>query len=268
MDRPPSNAVEIRKIRRYVRNAETEVNKLGIIPRNANRYPFDHVGLQTLSKAFALSKACLELLDSGFPDEAYGLSRSLVECAANLRYLTIDQVQEKQRTRNFVKYAKTAKAYWMYQALQIADAKKQVEIREYAKQQGIVEDARSALRHWSGENGSLPWVVALTDHRLDAPTVSSTQRKIAYAADYHDTSAFVHCSLPAIDPYNTEEYTPFRVAPSSGMHNTNQHTLTIILTYLHASIAYVLFGINTERPAKLNSLFMETLKKMKRKSSK
>jgi hypothetical protein len=31
-----------------------------------------------VSKAIALSKACLKLLNSGSPDEAYGLSRSIV----------------------------------------------------------------------------------------------------------------------------------------------------------------------------------------------
>ena len=59
----------------------SEINRLGIYPRNPWMYPFDLVGLATVSKAIALSKACLKLVRSGFPDEAYGLSRSIVEYA-------------------------------------------------------------------------------------------------------------------------------------------------------------------------------------------
>src|SRR5258708_3720912 len=99
MNRLPSNTAEIRMVRSYVRSVQAEVNKLGITPRFPRRFPFDCVGLATLSKAFALSKACLELLESRLPDEANGLSRSPVECATNLRYLTADPDRQDQRTR-------------------------------------------------------------------------------------------------------------------------------------------------------------------------
>jgi hypothetical protein len=93
-----SNVEEIKKVRTYIKIAEAEINKLRIIPRLAYRYPFDSVALATLSKAFALSKACLKLLTSRLQDEAYGLSRTLVECATNLRYLTADPALQNQRT--------------------------------------------------------------------------------------------------------------------------------------------------------------------------
>jgi hypothetical protein len=61
---------EIRKVSRFIRIAESEINRLSIHPRNPWTHPFDILGLATVSKAFALSKACLELVSSGFPDEA------------------------------------------------------------------------------------------------------------------------------------------------------------------------------------------------------
>lgn len=96
---------EIGKIRAYVERAETEVNKIAVSPRAAHKYPFDLVGLATLSKVFALSRACLKLLRSGLSDEAFGLSRSIVECATNLRYLTAEPALQDKRTWDFVKYA-------------------------------------------------------------------------------------------------------------------------------------------------------------------
>src|ERR1017187_149825 len=95
-------AEEVRRVRGFVKIAEAEINALGIYPRNPWMYPFDLVGLATVSKAIALSKACLKLVSSGFPDEAYGLSRSIVECANNLRFVTADWDPRDTHARNYV----------------------------------------------------------------------------------------------------------------------------------------------------------------------
>jgi Family of unknown function (DUF5677) len=252
---------EIGKVRAYVRRAEAEVNRIGISPRAAHKYPFDLVGLATLSKVFALSKACLKLLSSDLSDEAFGLSRSIVECATNLRYLTGEPVLQDKRTRDFVKYALADKAFWAHYALeQFAGRKEEQEIREYAKQQGIVPNTKPARQHWSGETGFI-WSSMNIDHSLDGP-VTSKHKKVSYAADYFQTSAFVHCSLSAIDNYFADDKVPFAVSTSSGLHETTQSTLFVILIYLHSSIGYALHGMNSDRPAKLNSLFQRTLNRL------
>jgi hypothetical protein len=66
----PEILVEIKKVARFVRIAESEINRLGIYPRTPWIYPFDLVGLATVSKALALAKACLTLLRSGLPDQS------------------------------------------------------------------------------------------------------------------------------------------------------------------------------------------------------
>ena len=75
MTKTEQNAV-IRKVSRFVRAAEKELNAMGIMPRDPYKFPFDIVGLASVSKVFALAKACLNLLRSDLPDEAFGLSRS------------------------------------------------------------------------------------------------------------------------------------------------------------------------------------------------
>ena len=60
----------------------------------------------------------------------------------------------------------------------------------------------------------------------------------------------MHCSLSAIDNYFVEDKAPFAVPTSSGLHETTQSTLFIILIYLHSSIGYALYGMNSDRPAK------------------
>ncbi len=145
---------EVEKVSKYVKEAEAEINELRISPRLPFKYPFDVVALPTVSKAFALSNACLKLISSEFFDEAYGLSRSIVECATNLRYMTADSTLQDQRTRDFVNYALAYKAFWAHYALeQFLGREEESEIREYAKHHGIVPDTKPARRHWSGLSG-------------------------------------------------------------------------------------------------------------------
>jgi hypothetical protein len=259
----PNETGEVRKVQAYIRKAEAEVNKLEILPRGAYRYPFDIVALATVSKGFALSKACIKLLKFGLPDEAYGLSRSLLECANNLRFLTSDPALQNQRTRAFAKFHLADKAYWMHHALDaFAGQEREAEIRKYAKQLGIAPDHKLALRPWSGPEGSA-WKVTNLVHPLDG-TVSAKQKRLSYAADYYQTSTYVHCSLPATDGYCPEEGVPFRVSPCSAkLAQPRESTLFIILTYLHTLIAYALFGMNVDRPARLNTLFQKALSRMK-----
>jgi len=255
-------AGELRKIRAYLKNAEQEVNRLEIVPRAAHKFPFDIVGLAALSKAFGIAKACLKLLAADSPDEAYGLSRSLVECATNLRYLTLVPLERDKRSRDFVKFANADKAFWYHHALASAKTEKEkAQLRAYAKQMGVTDNPKLARQHWSGQTGSFVWDATLLDHPIDgARTVE--HRKKAYAVDYYLTSAFVHCSLLAIDNYFAKDQSLFRVSASSTYRETFQSTLFIILIYLHDAIQYVLFGLNTDSPASLDSLYQSALKRM------
>jgi hypothetical protein len=253
---------EIRKVSRFVRAAEAAINGLQILPRNPYRYPFDIVGLAVVSKAFALSKACLKLLTCDLSDEAFGLSRSIVECANNLRYLTEKPETQIKRVRAFVNQYKADKAFWAHYCLELFDGRpEEEEIREYMQQEGITPDTKPASRHWSGEKGFI-WDTMTIDHPLDGP-VTTKHKKISYAADYFQTSTFVHCSLPAIDNHAVEEGTPFRVSSSSGLHETSQSTLFTVFLYLHSTIAYALFGMNLDRPEKLQRVFEKTLNSLK-----
>src|SRR5579872_571199 len=145
---------EIGKVARFVRGAEKEINAIGIVPRVPYKFPFDIVGLATLSKAFSLSNACLKLLRSDQPDEAFALSRSIVECANNLRYMTEKPEVQDKRVRSFVKQHKADKAYWAHYCLELfAGRPEEQEIRDFMQQEGITPDTKPAGRHWSGERG-------------------------------------------------------------------------------------------------------------------
>jgi hypothetical protein len=252
---------EIDKVSRFVRAAETEINAMGILPRDPYKFPFDIVGLAAVSKAFALAKACINLLRSDLPDEAFGLSRSIVECANNLRYMTEKRDAQDQRVRDYVNQYKADKAFWAHYCLELFAGRPEEEkdIREYMEQEGITPDTKPASNHWSGERGFI-WKTMIKEHPLDGP-VTEKHKKISHASDYFQTSTFVHCSLPAIDNHAVEEGRTFKVSTTSGLHETTQSTLFTVLLYLHSTIAYAMFGMNSESP-KIIAMFQRTLNSM------
>ena len=251
----------MRTVHAYLRKAEAEVNRLGIVPRLPYRHPFDIVGLAIVSKVFALSKACLTLVRFDLPDEAFGLSRSIVECATILRYLTGEPALQYRRSRDFAKFAMADKAFWAHYALEHStEVEKESEIRQYMEREGIVADTKPARRHWSGEDGFV-WKVAISDHPLDG-AMTQKHRKAEHAANYYNASQFVHCSSPAIDSYCPDEGTPFCVLSSSGLRKTGHSTLFVITVSVHSAVGHALFGMNVDYPRRLNTLCQKTLEKI------
>lgn len=252
--------LEIEKVRGYISTVEAEINQMSIVPRSVDEMPFESVALAALSKIVALAKASLALLEADYPDEAYGLSRSLVECATNLRYLTEEPKLRDQRTQDFTHYALADKSYWLHHAFeQFAGRPEEDEIRKYAASIGINPETKAANRHWSGVNGFV-WTTALGAHPLDNPATSKPSKRMSYAVDYHQTSSFVHCAQPALDNYCPEANKPFRISPSScEYHKSFQKVLFIIVIYVHSAIYYALFGLGLERPLQLRDQFGKVL---------
>ncbi len=99
---------EIAKLRKYLDEAEALLAKAGIYGRKPLFNKFDVIAMALVSKAFSVARACLLLLDNGFEDEAYGMSRSVVECAWTLRYLTQTPAEIESRTWKYFNYVRDA----------------------------------------------------------------------------------------------------------------------------------------------------------------
>jgi hypothetical protein len=254
------NQDEVNRVHSYMQALQEEVSKPGIYPRVFYRFPFDHIGLALVSKAFSISNALLVLLESGFAEEAYGLSRSLIECALTLRFLTQDRSRLHQRTLDYARFEVTDKQYWMHYALKhVTGQPMEQKIRDFAEQFDLKDDPSGSRVHWSGKDG-FAWKVNLGDHPLDNAADTELAKKSTYAVEYHATSSFVHCYSPVVNNFLPSEGVAFAVKESSGIwEKPSQKTLFILISYLHGCVAYALFGMNLERTQRMNDLFSETL---------
>jgi hypothetical protein len=248
---------EIQLVREYIDAVEREFNALKIRPRLFILYPFDMMGLGLLSKAFGLARAGFVLLDAGLDDEAYGLMRSLVECALTLRFLTQDEDVKVfyKRIYDYMRFAIADKQYWMHWALQNGAGEPiEAEIRKFAKEWKIEEDPKLVKKHWSGKDG-FAWKTNLEPHPLDGDRSTDLTKKSVYAVDYHQTSSYIHCFSTSIDNYLPTEIVPYEIVDLSRSSETLfQKVIFMILRYVHACIAYTLFGLNMERPQVFNNL--------------
>lgn len=241
-----NNQIEI--VRAYLQSVRAAVQDIAVYGR---LYVFDQVILGLLSKSFSISDAALTLIENEHPEEAYGLSRSLVECALNLRFLTQDEDRAEREIRawKFARFFYKEKQYWLYQAKQwITDASLIAEMDKFAAENSIAADPKAASNHWSGVAG-FTWHCVNLDHPLDGQTYDLKSRKIAYAVDYHATSAYVHGSHDAIEhllPFTRSVYAPLlRLSDDDGQ--AGQKTLYIVVQYSHLSTRYAMFGMEVEK---------------------
>lgn len=89
-----------RELKRIIRKIEAYFNKTSYYPRG-HMY-LDKVVFAHVSKALRVARSVVSLIEAGFPEEAFGLSRTLVEIALNLRFIT--NRHSERRAQRFVHY--------------------------------------------------------------------------------------------------------------------------------------------------------------------
>ncbi|HEY1901429.1 MAG TPA: DUF5677 domain-containing protein [Terracidiphilus sp.] len=167
---------------------------------------YDSIAFSTLNKAYRLSQACLHLIDKGFSDEAYGLSRSVLECAINLRYLILNQDEIDLRSNNFLDFFHAERKHFLELCrTQIKDKDALARIETRAKSEGVdkrwsdprkrrISDWKKLESHdWDG------FKIVTQPHPLDADLNHRCQILRHYSTAYRASSAMVHCSIRALD---------------------------------------------------------------------
>ena len=174
--------------------AESEITSLRIVKREVRRYAFDSLADEVLSKAFALAKSAIILIENDHGEEALGLCRSIVECALNLRWITSDRTLIQERSLRFVWFGHTIKNFWYWWVKKRLGASAEAEDADrYAKEWDIVADAAGAYKHWSGEK-QFPRAASTVLHLLSMSSSTRDDFIVRQAHDYFQPSCFVHCS--------------------------------------------------------------------------
>ena len=230
----------------FLDDAENNINARNYDLRPIDTHPFDWIAAECLSKCFAVSRAALLLVESGFPDEAFAAVRSLVECSANLRYITAVREEQPARLKQFTDYALTERGIW-YELIMGGNAsdEEKAEAAAFAEENGIPNDSKGAYLHWSGI-GQFVRTFTTNPHPLDKDHSTSSFKRGQRAIGYHEPSNFVHCTQPGLDNYFPAG-TKLLIQPSnSKFHKTAGKTCVVIQIQLRDVIGYCFFGMGRE----------------------
>ena len=104
----PTAAALARSTRRYVRETRNFVDELSCYPRP--RRFLEWSGLMILSKSIVVGESICVLVARGHDEEAFGLSRTLVDLFLTIRYIT--NKDSERRARRFYKFFAKEHANW------------------------------------------------------------------------------------------------------------------------------------------------------------
>jgi hypothetical protein len=182
------------------------MNRAEYYPRQTE--PSDLVVLALASKALVVGSAVCNLVEAGFYEEAFGLTRTLVEIWLNLRYITNEGNSDRaEKFGNF--FAKDHEG-WIniiqkyYPAIPLSLPSHHAEMMKIAK--------RYKHPHsWSGLPGPVKAMALEGDAFQNDPSGKPMRCEFDYEVLYKWTSHYVHATAVAVDTHAVEARSPFTI---------------------------------------------------------
>jgi Family of unknown function (DUF5677) len=178
----------VEHVRKFVAYAKLRLNKTAYYPpHGGHRYM---VALALYSKCITVAEAILTLLDTGFSDEAYGMTRTLIDIFFTLRY--ISNKDTDARAKLYFEFVSKDVAGWHDLARDYFP-----HLQQPMRARTITTAARYRSPHsWSGKT--------VKDLAMEPDTVDVDDKgkpfvyDFAYRAMFRETSHYVHPTIVAL----------------------------------------------------------------------
>lgn len=199
-----------REVLAQIRRLERFINNWRMIP--ATDDPRNRVFLALLSKALTVGRAVCALVEAGFPAEAFGLSRTLIEIFLSLRYMSKDT---DARVKRYVEYSARVQKEWV----KLNTKYYKNDSLKLSKQIANLAEKYKSRHHWTEDSGQVR-VMALEP---DVYEVNESGEPITgefdYDALYFWTSHYVHVTIHALMGHAVERGAVFRVRANTAIEN-------------------------------------------------
>ena len=220
---------KVRRLKKILNRITAYVDDQWIHPRKGSY--LDASILTLLSKSLSISRSIVCLVQNGFGEEAFAASRTLLELALNLRYITNGRTPEL-RAKRYVQFVAKIKLEWGTRAVehfswteksvrqQSAFYKEfQTLKRKYPKQSWL----QASKKHSKGI-----WTMAMEPDRFEQVAVVDSEGEpvldkrgrpkmkpftweFDYKIIYFWTSQFVHVTIDSLDNHAATPEKPFKV---------------------------------------------------------
>src|SRR5262249_17045808 len=146
--RATSTQGDARYVLRQIKRLERNLNEMEMIPAT-HRYR-SAVLLGLLSKALTVARAVCLLVKSGFPAEAFGLSRTLIEIYFSIRYISNQDTEARAKT--YADYHARVRQEWQTIIMKFYP---KTPAHAITLDEDVVETAKAFKHkgHWTGHGG-------------------------------------------------------------------------------------------------------------------
>jgi hypothetical protein len=195
-----------RQVRTQIKRLERYINNLRMIP--ASQVYRSKVILPLFSKALTVGRAVCVLADRGFPAEAFGMSRTLVDMYFCVRYMSNKDTEGRITT--YVEYWARVHEEWgkiaakYFPATKVSHPSWHDEIMEIAKK-------FTSKHQWTGHGGQAKFMALEEDTREVDEHGKPFKSEFDYDVIYFWTSHYVHVTIIALDGHASEPGEVFRV---------------------------------------------------------
>jgi hypothetical protein len=182
----PCNRPEVEHVRRFVAYVKLRVDRTRWYPPvNAHRYL---VALALFSKAITVAEATIVLLEAGFGDEAFGMTRTLIDIFITLHYIANEDTDERAKlyveffAKDSEAWAQLAEIYFPQMALTLDERTK-----------NLAENYHHPHR-WSGKSvGAM--ALEPSTRTKDPETGRPATNEVTYKMSFRWTSHYVHPTI-------------------------------------------------------------------------
>lgn len=238
---------DVPAVNRFIRLLERYVNERELRPRQG--YAADWVLLALVSKSIWVAKSVCTLVRSGFPEEAFGLTRTLTDIFFTVRYIC--NQDSDRRARRFGNFFAKEQEMWL-RVKNVHFPKTKLRSRpDQGKLTAIAKEFPHPHR-WSGHDTR--YLAQEPDTiEMDSAGNPATQM-FDYEVIYAWTSKFVHPTVAAIDSHIGPKDVPFRIAaferPTLGEDDCALFNTVLFLSKI---FIYVFRHLNTGLPDHLGN---------------
>jgi hypothetical protein len=211
------------------------------------RNSYRGVGILALvSKALTVARAVCSLIDSGFPGEAFGLSRTLLDICFTVRY--ISNKDTEARAKLFAEfYAKDHEGWGkiiqkFYPTAPVEDTEAHREALEKAK------NYKNA-HQWTGMGDQTRQMACEPDSYEFDSAGNGINCEWDYEVIYKWTSFYVHSTVSALESHITEPREPFRIRDRPDIDKgRGEDALVNVLGYVSRSFVHAYRAIKHDPP--------------------
>ena len=263
---------QLRAIRLAVQSIKRHMNRKRYQPRR-NVFS-DMVALGLISKAVRVAEAGICLIDAGLPEEAFGLSRTLVEIALSTRFIA--NRYSERRARRFAFYGAKWKMLMMRRLLGLEnpDGSPKHTKKELRK---LMPDYKLMVKlarrfpqtpsaHWSQPRHgkkSTSWTLAMEADGQNRVEGKRANWAFDYEWIYAWTSQYAHATAACMESHLTAPKEVFRVHISPDRSRGIDSTAAFnIVLYLHKIMNKAFIVLGESFPTKLSEPLENILKEI------